>query len=193
MRFKLSGLLAATVLASAAQAEGFLALDLSDDTARLQYSNTASMSADSEFEWDAGFLLIEGDNGASDRKLFTGTIRSVGDAGVANHQVNAALGLRGSWLNGDGFDAQAVSVGGEVSARFQGIDRLVFSGYGYYAPKVLSFGDADAFLEWGARLGYQVLRNGEVFVGYRQVKLETDLGIDVTADTGYNLGIKFAL
>lgn len=193
MRLKLGGLLAAVVMASAAQAGGFVALDLSDDTARLQYSSTASMSADSEFEWDAGFLQIEGDNGASDRKLFTATMRSVGDAGVANHQVNAALGLRGSWLTSSGFDAQALSVGGEVKARFQGIDRLVFSGYGYYAPKVLSFGDADAFLEWGARLGYQVLRNGEVFVGYRQVKFETSLGNDVTADTGYNVGIKFSL
>lgn len=192
MRFKLGGLLAMSLLVtSTAQAEGFLALDLASKSARIQYASTATMSADSEFEWDAGFLLVEGDNGTADRKLVTGTIRSVGDAGVANHQVKAALGVRASWLNGSGFDAQALAVGGEVSARLQGMDRLVFSGYGYYAPQVLSFGDADAFLEWGASAGYQVLRNGEVYLGYRQVKFEPTQGSSVTADTGYHIGMKF--
>lgn len=184
--------LAGSFLATTAvQADsGSLALDLSNDSVRVQYTSTATMSADSEFEWDAGFLLIENDSTA-DRKLFTGTIRSVGDAGVADHQVTAALGLRASWLNGDGFDAQALGVGGEISARFQGIDRLVFSGYGYYAPKVLAFGDADEFFEFGARAGYQVLRNGDVYVGYRRVTFEPTGGSSVTADTGFHLGMKF--
>lgn len=201
MHFKLrtaissAALLAASAAASVmapAYASGSLALDLSDDAVRVQYASTVSMSADSEFEWDAGFLLVEGDTGEGDRKLFTGTIRSVGDAGVAEHQVNAALGLRASWLNGRGFDAQALGVGGEISARFQGMDRLVFSGYGYYAPKVLSFGDADDFFEFGARAGYQVLRNGEVYLGYRRVAFDPKMsGGSVTADTGFHVGMKF--
>jgi hypothetical protein len=192
LRAAVSGatLLMATLLAPAHASS--LSLDLSDDAVRLQYASTVSMSADSEFEWDAGFLLVEGDNGDSDRKLFTGTLRSVGDAGVANHQVNAALGLRASWLNGRGFDAQALGVGGEVSARLQGMDRLVFAGYGYYAPKILSFGDAEEFFEFGASAGYQVLRNGEVFLGYRRVTFDPKQAAGtVTADTGFHVGIKF--
>lgn len=168
-----------------------LSIDLASDAVRIQYGSTVSMSADSEFEWDAGFLLVEGDNGESDRKLVTGTVRSIGDAGIAEHQVSAALGARAFWLNGEGFDAQAVGVGGEVSARLSGMDRIVFNGYAYYAPQILSFGDADAFLEWGGRAGYQVIRNGEVYVGYRQVKIEPTQGPDVTADTGFNLGMRF--
>lgn len=187
-----SATLVAASLVAPAYASGSLSLDLSDDAVRVQYASTVSMSADSEFEWDAGFLMVEGEGGSSDRKLFTGTIRSVGDAGVAEHQVNAALGMRAAWLNGSGFDAQALAVGGEVSARFQGMDRLVFAGYGYYAPKVLSFGDADDFFEFGARAGYQVLRNGEVYLGYRRVTFEPKLGGgSVTADTGFHLGMKF--
>lgn len=184
----LTGLLAGFVPTSYAQ--GSLLLDLAHDAARVQYASTAAMSADAEFEWDLGLMLIEKNGG--DSTLFTGTMRSVGDIGVANpnHQVTAALGVRAFWLHGDGFDGQALGVGGELSARFDGIDRLVFAGYGYFAPQVLSFGDADELFEFGARAGYQVLRNGEVFVGYRRVVVDVS-GSDVTADVGFHLGMKF--
>lgn len=189
---KKSSLMLAGVMATGlATAGGTVGLDLSSDAVRLQVSNVANMSADTEVEWDAGFLRVEADNGGPSRSLVTGTLRSVGDAGIAHHQVNAALGVRAFWLNGGGFDAQALGVGGELSARLQGMDRLVFSGYAYYAPQIISFGDAEAFLEWGGNVGYQVLRNGEVFLGFRQVKVEPTQGPDLTMDTGFHLGMRF--
>lgn len=184
-------LLTSLMMAGAASAAGTVGLDLSSDAVRVQLSNVANMSADTEVEWDAGFLRIEADNGGPSRSLITGTLRSVGDAGIANHQVNAALGVRAFWLNGGGFDAQALGVGGSLSARLQGMDRLVFSGYAYYAPQIISFGDAEAFLECGGNVAYQVLRNGEVFLGYRQVKVEPKQSSDVTIDTGFHLGMRF--
>lgn len=188
---KTTSLLLAGLFVAGTAAAGSIALDLSSDAVRLQLSNVANMSADTEVEWDVGFLRVEADNGGPSRSLITGTLRSVGDAGIAHHQVNAALGVRAFWLNGDGFDAQALGVGGALSARLQGMDRLVFSGYAYYAPQIISFGDADAFLEWGGNLAYQVLRNGEVFLGYRQVKVEPKQSSDITIDTGFHLGMRF--
>lgn len=179
------------LLATAAQADGKVGLDLSSEAVRIQVSNTANMSAESEVDWDAGFLRVESDNGGPTRSLITATVRSVGDAGVARHQVDAALGVRAFWLHGGGFDAQALGVGGALSARLDGMDRLVFTTYAYYAPQIISFGDADAFLEWGGDAAYQVLRTGEVYLGYRQVKVDPKQGSDLTVDTGFHLGMRF--
>lgn len=181
----------AMFFSAAALADGKVGLDLSSEALRVQVSNTANMSADAEVDWDAGFLRVESDNGGPTRSLITATVRSVGDAGVARHQVDAALGVRAFWLNGGGFDAQALGVGGALTARLDGMDRLVFSSYAYYAPQIISFGDADAFLEWGGDVAYQVLRTGEVYLGYRQVKVDPKQGADVTVDTGFHLGMRF--
>lgn len=174
-----------------AHAAGKVGLDLSSDSVRLQVSNTANMTADSEVDWDAGFLRVESDNSGPSRSLITGTIRSVGDVGAARHQVDAALGVRAFWLHGDSFDAQALGIGGSLTARLDGMDRLLFTGYVYYAPQIVSFGDADEFLEWGGDVAYQVLRTGEVYLGYRQVKIDPQQGADLTIDTGFHLGMRF--
>lgn len=189
--YRLLLLTTAIFFSAAALADGKVGLDLSSEALRVQVSNTANMSVDAEVDWDAGFLRVESDNGGPTRSLITATVRSVGDAGVARHQVDAALGVRAFWLNGGGFDAQALGVGGALTARLDGMDRLVFSSYAYYAPQIISFGDADAFLEWGGDVAYQVLRTGEVYLGYRQVKVDPKQGADVTVDTGFHLGMRF--
>ena len=174
-------------------AQGSLSLDLADDAARIQYANVANMSADTEFEWDLGLLLTENDTNDDTGKLITATARSVGDTGVTDHEVTAALGVRAFWLHADEFDAQALAIGGEFSARLQGMDRLVFSGYGYYAPSILSFSDADEVFEIGLQAGYQVLRNGDVFLGYRRVTVDSDEKGGATLDVGFHIGLKFDL
>jgi len=63
----------------------------------------------------------------------------------------------------------------------------------YYAPEVLAMQDAKDFLEYGIHLDVEVIQNGMITVGYRNL----DMGFDGVSETfNYNssgyIGFKFA-
>lgn len=70
---------------------------------------------------------------------------------------------------------------------------LSFGGSLHYAPSILSFGDSDDMTSVELRGGsYRVIRNAEVFAGYRYLNTELDFAgsPDVNLDEGVLAGIK---
>jgi hypothetical protein len=55
---------------------------------------------------------------------------------------------------------------------------------------VLSFGDSDEFYEVEAWAGYSVLRDGEVYLGWRRIKTDFDDDGDTMIDTGFHVGLR---
>mgnify|MGYP000483327117 CR=1 FL=1 len=69
---------------------------------------------------------------------------------------------------------------------------VIISGALDYAPSVLSFKDADSYMERRIELGVQIVEQATIFVGYRKIDtdFEKHLGGDYTYnDTGY-IGFK---
>jgi hypothetical protein len=69
---------------------------------------------------------------------------------------------------------------------------VIISGSLDYAPSVLSFKDADSYMEKRVELGVQIVEQATIFVGYRKIDtdFETRNGGDYTYnDTGY-IGFK---
>ncbi|ACM93160.1 hypothetical protein NAMH_0105 [Nautilia profundicola AmH] len=54
-----------------------------------------------------------------------------------------------------------------------------------YAPKILSFDEADKFMKFKVEAGTQFIENGEVFVGYR------DISFDNNYDSSLYVGVGF--
>ena len=170
-----------------------LDLNISDDSARLTYAATLPAQNQSELEWDAGYLFTESNDDENIGVAHLG-IHTQGDVGAAPHKVVAGLGGRALWLNAEDLDvdAVAVAIGGKLEARIKGYDRIGFGGHIYFAPDVISFGDLDSALEYQAWVGYQLLRTGDVYLKYRQLKVEHDTAGDITVDNGFNLGIRLS-
>ena len=57
---------------------------------------------------------------------------------------------------------------------------------GEYAPKVLSFDDADRFSRVDINFGYMPIENGEVFVGYRNISFNHNYNSAAYFGLGYN-------
>ena len=55
-----------------------------------------------------------------------------------------------------------------------------------YAPKVLSFDDADRFSRIDVNVGYSPITNAEIFVGYRNLSFNHNYNSDFYAGLGYN-------
>lgn len=183
---------AAALLSSLNVQASSLDLNISGESARLTYAASLPAQNDSEIAWDVGYLFTESDSNENIGVAHLG-IHTLGDVGAAPHKVVAGLGGRVLWLNAENLDvdAVAVAIGGKVEARIKGYDRIGFGGHIYFAPDVISFGDLDSAMEYQAWVGYQLLRTGDVYLRYRQVKAEFATG-DLTVDNGFNLGIKLS-
>lgn len=184
---------AAALLVSLNSQADSLDLNFSGDSARLTYAASLPAQQGSELAWDAGYLFAENDANENLGVAHIG-IHTLGDVGAAPHKVVAGLGGRAMWFNADGLDADsvAIGIGGKVDIRLKGMDRIGFGGHIYYAPDVISFGDLDSAFEYQVWAGYQLLRTGDVYVQYRQVKAEHTTAGDFTVDNGVNVGIKLS-
>lgn len=61
---------------------------------------------------------------------------------------------------------------------------IIITGSFDYAPAVLSFKDADSYMEKRIELGIQIVEQATIFVGYR--KIETDFERHLSGDYVYN-------
>lgn len=188
--------LAAMTATGAACAESTLDLNLNSNTARLSFKTPITPTG---LYANAGYLYN------SDRgDVINAGIHLIGDAGVGPNPLHAGLGGQFYYINpdfpdlpgpGDGpldFDSdagEALAVGGFLQYQLPDYNRIGFGAHIYYAPGVIAFGGLDRFLEYGVRADYQVLRNANVYIGYRQVK--ADFGADFyNMDSGFHIGMQ---
>lgn len=84
----------------------------------------------------------------------------------------------------------ALALGGKVRYVPPQYNRLSVNAYAWFAPDVLAFDKMDKYQEIGVSVGYNVIRDADVFVGYRNLKAGfKDFG-DATLDTGMHVGIR---
>jgi hypothetical protein len=55
-----------------------------------------------------------------------------------------------------------------------------------FAPKVLSFDDANRFSKIDAQIGIQPIENGELFVGYRNISFNHNYDSGIYGGIGYH-------
>ena len=106
-------------------------------------------------------------------------------------QFNAILGLRPFWIDAedeDGFGL-ALGLGGNVEL----VKNLIASAELFYAPKIITGGDIDDSRDLELRLGYQIIENGSIFVGYRdlEVEIENAREIDIYDDFFVGVNLRF--
>jgi len=55
-----------------------------------------------------------------------------------------------------------------------------------FAPKILSFDDANRFGRVDAQLGYYPITNAQIFIGYRNISFNHNYNSNIYAGVGYN-------
>ena len=111
---------------------------------------------------------------------------SVAAQGIVD-PFNVILGLRPFWIDADdeeGFGA-ALGFGGSVALT----TKLIASAEFFYAPDIISGGDIDNSFDMELRLGYQIIDNGSIYVGYRELEVDADDAGDIDIYDDFFLGV----
>ena len=136
--------------------------------------------------------LLAGEEEGSNYQQLHGGVLVTGDAGAARANVTAGLGARLAVLDVEEVTGGALALGGMFEARLPAFNRIGAVVYAYGAPKASSFGDLEGYLEYSVGVDYQVLQSASVYVGYRQLKIDSkDFG-DFTVDNGWHLGMRLS-
>ncbi len=182
-------------LASAALLAGTPALadqievNLSNDTAMVQYATPLNYSGYGRTDAEFGALYTE-----TDDLLGSVGIAMVGEAGSQAPGLAFGLSIKAYAVVLDATDSTlgAVTLGGRVQLIPPGANRLIFSAYLNYAPDITSFGDADKFMDMGLRAEYEILPDASAYIGYRKITAELDGGVDADLDDAGHVGVRIS-
>lgn len=185
-----TSLAAALLLAlSATQAQAFsfapgsLEANINNDTLQVEYDRP--MTGTSNLHTNASLLYTE----EHEDSALVGTLGLQG-VETDGRTFRAAIGGRLYLMDAPGLDAGvALAVGGLFYHVLPGAQRVSMGGYGWYAPKVTSFGDTERVYELGGRVAYRAIQNTDVFLGYRHLNLKTDQGSG-TLEKGLHVGFR---
>lgn len=159
---------------------------LSDKSARFHYDNSVAQSQDLNIELgylyntDNTHLFLLGLNVVGQSNDVAGLSASIG-----GRFYSASAKPEGSGKN----ELAALALGTDIRYKFP--DKPIgLAAYGYYAPKIVSFLDADRLSEVGLRAEYQILSQAYVYVGYREIRATLENGPDLTVDNGGHIGLR---
>ncbi|HSC48301.1 MAG TPA: YfaZ family outer membrane protein [Gammaproteobacteria bacterium] len=83
----------------------------------------------------------------------------------------------------------AIGVGANFRYTWPTYNRFAIGGELYYAPSIVSFRNTDRYLQAGVRAAYQVLRNADLYVGYRYVSAAFGGSSNITLDSSLMVGM----
>ncbi|MGH8279756.1 MAG: YfaZ family outer membrane protein [Gammaproteobacteria bacterium] len=82
-----------------------------------------------------------------------------------------------------------LGLGGQFNYTWPDYNRFNIGGELYVGPKIVSFNNADRFLEYGVNAGYEILQNAELYVGWRHVSAAFTGTSNVTLDSTFMVGL----
>ncbi len=185
-KFCLGALLVLASMSQIAAAQGmnsYFDLNLNSDTVRGSYATRLS---NPNLQMGAGWLHHQdkGDIGHLGLHL-------VDSAGSNNSNLIAGIGARLLYIKNDGSNANgtAIGVGGFFRYVFPDYDRISIGGHGYFAPDVVAFGDVSRYQEIEGRISYNVLPDGDFYLGFRAARAN----FDGSGSTNFNSGLLFGM
>ncbi len=66
------------------------------------------------------------------------------------------------------YKASALALGAQVRYELPAERRIAFAGEVYFAPKIITFADADRYQQYGARVEFSVSPQIQLYAGYRK-------------------------
>lgn len=159
-------------------------ISLTNDSAKGQIN---FFGTNSDMQVGAGYTYHEG-------KLHIGNLdfHAQGRTAMGNLPTTAGLGFRAiGWDSERGnVDGGAVGLGGFATVNVPDAPGLSFTGGLHYAPSILAFGDSEDMTSLELRANYRVIRNAEVFAGYRYLNTDLENRRDIHLDEGVLVGMK---
>jgi predicted porin len=90
-------------------------------------------------------------------------------------------------------NASALALGAQVRYELPAERRVAFAGEAYFAPKIITFGDADRYQQYGARAEFSISPQLQVYAGYRKTWFHLkDSGANAVLINGPHVGVQLS-
>ena len=113
---------------------------------------------------------------------------------VGNQGMRIGMGAKVNFTKNDSNTYSAIPLGLEFAYKLPVADfvPMYLNGSLYYAPSVLSMSDADNYLEYRISYDVEVIKNGLITIGYRNLDTNYDSnhGGDFTYNESFYVGFK---
>jgi hypothetical protein len=167
-------------------------INLSDTSAQFQYKSSMGRDALGKTEFHLGVLYVDNNNLLGDFGLLVKD-----ELGSNAPGFSVGVGIKGVVArvkggNPETSNASALALGGMVRYSPPAIRRLGFVGEVYLSPNIVTFGDANRYVEAGVRMEYEVIPQAVVYLGYRKIGFGLKTQPDATLDEGFNLGVRIS-
>ncbi|MFV2060185.1 MAG: YfaZ family outer membrane protein [Gammaproteobacteria bacterium] len=158
---------------------------LSNDSARFMYTGGAIST---RLQFEGGAIYTEND--------ILGVAGLLVSGENLDAPVVATLGIRGYFgevtnSNSTNYTVSAIALGGDLAFSPVNLPGFEFGGYYYIAPSPVAYGDIDKFVDFGVRVGYQVIPLTTLFIGYQSITVEVLNFGKYTIDEGIIFGMNF--
>ncbi len=89
--------------------------------------------------------------------------------------------------------ASAIALGAQVRYELPAERRVAFAGELYLAPKIITYGDADRYQQYGARAEFSISPQMQVYAGYRKTWfVQKGTTNDIVLINGPHLGVQLS-
>ncbi len=167
-----------------------LDVNLNQDSARFTYYSLIGGSTYGRTEMSTGVLYNEDKN-----YLLELGLQVIDVAGSDSPGLEIGVGPKLYYMHADKPDVSGLSIaiGGIVRYNLPQLQRMVLQGTLYYAPSITSTLDTSNFLEYGARVAYEILPTANIYLGFRRISVDYTKGKGThTLDDGAMLGMDFS-
>ncbi len=167
-------------------------INLRDASAQLQYISSMGRDALGKTEFHFGVLYVNKNNLLSDFGLLVKD-----ELGGNAPGFSVGVGIKGvvarvTGNNPEVSNASALALGGLVRYSPPASPRLGIVGQVYLSPNIVTFGDADRYVETGARLEFELIPQAVVYLGYRRIGFGLKSRPYAILDEGVNLGVRIS-
>jgi len=165
---------------------GSISAQLSNDAARFMFIGGGSTN---RLQYEAGIIY----DSSRDYLVMAGLLVSGENIDAP---VIASLGLRSYYgeVTNTSIPTSTVAVialGGDLSFSPVNLPGFEFGGHYYIAPDPVSFGNSNKLIDYGFRIGYQVIPLSILFIGYQSVTVDINNQGTLTLDEGVIFGMNF--
>jgi hypothetical protein len=169
-------------------------INLNDDSAQFRYiAYDGRAGGFGKREIDLGVLFTTNDDYLG---MFGAQV--IAEAGAGSPGLDAGIGFKVFGARSERGTVKAnifaLAIGGQLRFSLPPHRRILLGMEGHYAPRVVTFADADNFSYVAASVGYEILPRASVYVGYRDIRAKLDRGVfrgTRKIENGGHIGVKF--
>ncbi len=169
-----------------------LDINLSNDVAHFQYLATMGDVGGGKSEGHLGILY----NNANSKLIDVGLV--VSNSGDSAAVASLGLGIKVISSRIEKMNSLNLAIGGLIHISPADDRKFGIIGQLYYAPDIVTFGDAERYIETGVRMEYELMPKAAVYIGYRKIEFDLNVlptpapSVNVEVDEGVHIGVRIA-